>query len=129
MKIGNWLKSKVEYGRDLAGSGWQGGRTAAGSILHGEHVGAVFSRSARASWAPTILGAGVGALCAFVTLRRKPKPTAAVVMGVVGGLVGFSAGVVWDTRRLSSGIARGALRKIGSTRDSHWLGKHPIDFG
>jgi xanthosine utilization system XapX-like protein len=129
MKIGDWLKSEVEYGRDLAGSGWQGARTAADSMLHGEHVGAVLSRSARASWAPTVMGAGVGALCALVAQRRKPKPAALVVMGVVGGFVGFSAGVAWDTRQLSSEIARGALRKIGSARDSHWLGKHPINFG
>jgi hypothetical protein len=129
MKIGDWLKSEVEYGRDLADSGWQGARIAAGSILNGEHVGAVLSRSARASWAPTVMGAGVGALCALVAQRRKPKSAALVVMGVVGGFVGFSAGVAWDTRQLSSEIARGALRQIGSTRDSHWLGKHPINFG
>ncbi len=129
MKIGDWLKSEVEYGRDLADSGWQGARTAADSIFQGEHVGAVLSRSARASWLPTVLGAGVGALCVFVAQRRKPKPAALVVMGVVGGFVGFSAAVAWETRQISSGIARGALRKIGSTRDSHWLGRHPINFG
>jgi hypothetical protein len=50
-------------------------------------------------------------------------------MGVVGGFVGFTAGVAWRTRQISSEVARGALRGIGSTRDSHWLGKHPINFG
>ncbi len=129
MKIGDWLKSEVEYGRDLAGSGWQGARSAADSIFQDEHVGSVISRSARASWAPTVVGAGVGALCAFVAQHRKPRPVALVVMGVVGGFVGFSAAVAWETRDISSGIARGALRKIGNTRDSHWLGKHPINFG
>jgi len=129
MKIGDWLKSEVEYGRDLAGSGWQGARTAADSILHGEPVGDILGRSARASWAPTGMGASVGALCALLAQRRKPKPAALVAMGVVGGVVGFTAGVAWETRQLSSGIARGAMRKIGTTRDSHWLGKHPINFG
>jgi len=75
------------------------------------------------------MGAGVGALCALLAERRKPRPVAIVVMGVVGSFVGFTAGVAWETRQLSSGIARGALRNIGSTRDSHWLGKHPINFG
>ena len=129
MKIGDWLKSEVEYGRDLADSGWQGARSAYDSTLQGEQVGAVFTRSARASWAPTAIGAGAGALCAVLAYRRKPSPTAIAVMGIVGGFVGFTAGVAWETRQLSSGIARGAMRNIGSTRDSHWLGKHPINFG
>jgi hypothetical protein len=125
MKIGDWLKSEVEYGRDLADSGWQGARSA----LLGKPVGEILSSSVRASWAPTVMGAGVGALCALLAERRKPRPVAIVVMGVVGSFVGFTAGVAWETRQLSSGIARGALRNIGSTRDSHWLGKHPINFG
>lgn len=125
MKIGDWLKSEVEYGRDLADSGWQGARSA----LLGKPVGEILSQSVRASWAPTVTGAGVGALCALLAARRKPKPIVLVVMGAVGGFVGFTAGVAWETRQLSSGIARGAMRNIGSTRDSHWLGKHPINFG
>ncbi len=129
VKIGEWLKSEVEYGRDLADSGWQGARTACDSMLNGEAVGSIFSRSVRASWAPTVMGAGVGALCGLLAQRRKPNTAAIVAMGVVGSFVGFTAGVAWETRQLSSGMARGAMRNIGSTRDSHWLGKHPINFG
>jgi hypothetical protein len=129
MKIGDWLKSEVEYGRDLADSGWQGARTARDSMLQGEPVGAIFTRSVRASWAPTVLGAGMGALCALLVQRRKPNTAAVIALGIVGGVVGFTAGVTWDTRQLSSGMARGAIRKIGTARDSHWLGKHPINFG
>lgn len=125
MKISDWLKSEVEYGRNLADSGWQGARTA----LEGKPVGDILSHSVRASWAPTVMGAGVGALCALVVQRRKPKTAAVVALGAVGGFVGFAAGIAWETRQLSSGIARGAMRNIGSTRDSHWLGKHPINFG
>jgi hypothetical protein len=129
MKIGDWLKSELEYGRDLADSGWQGARTAADSMLQEEAVSELLTRSARASWAPTVLGAGLGAFCGLLAQRRKPNNAAVVALGVVGGFVGFTAGVAWETRELSSGIARGAMRKIGTTRDSHWLGKHPINFG
>ncbi len=129
VKFGDWLKSEVEYGRDLADSGWQGARTARDSMLQGEPVGAIFSRSARASWAPTVMGAGFGALCGLLAQRGKPNTTVVVAMGMVGSVVGFTAGVAWETRQLSSGIARGAMRGIGSTRDSHWLDKHPINFG
>lgn len=129
MKIGDWLKSELEYGRDLADSGWQGARTAADSMLQEEAVSELLTRSARASWAPTVLGAGLGAFCGLLAQRRKPNNAAVVALGVVGGFVGFTVGVAWETRELSSGIARGAMRKIGTTRDSHWLGKHPINFG
>jgi hypothetical protein len=125
MKIGEWLKSEVEYGRDLADSGWQGAR----SSLLDQPVAEILSHSLRASWAPTVMGAGVGALCALVVGRRKPRTAAIVAMGVAGSFVGFTAGIAWETRQLSSGIARGAMRNIGSTRDSHWLDRHPINFG
>ena len=128
-RIGDWLKSEMEYGRDLADSGWQGARTAYGSILQEEPVGEIITRSARNSWAPTVMGAGLGAFCGLLAQRRKPNTPAVVALGVVGGFLGFTAGVAWETRQISSGIARGAMRKMGTTRDSHWLGKHPINFG
>ena len=129
MNIGDWLKSELEYGRDLADSGWQGARTAADSMLQEEPVAELLSRSARASWAPTVLGASLGALCGLLAQRRKPNKAAVVALGMVGGFVGFTAGVAWETRELSSGIARGAMRRMETTRDSHWLGKNPISFG
>jgi uncharacterized membrane protein YeaQ/YmgE (transglycosylase-associated protein family) len=127
--MGNWLKSEVEYGRSLADSGWQGARTAWDTAVQTEPVAKLISRSVRASWAPTVMGASVGALCALLVQRRKHSTPAAVALGVVGGVVGFTACVAWETRQISSEVARGAMRQISSTRDSHWLGKHPINFG
>jgi hypothetical protein len=125
MKLKDWLKSEVEYGRDLADSGLAGAREA----LEGQPLGAIFSHSARASWAPTAIGAATGALASLLAQGRRPKPATIAALTVVGGVVGFTAGVAWQTRELSSGIARGAMRNIGSIRDSHWLGRHPINFG
>ena len=129
MNMGDWLKSEVEYTRDLAGSGWQGARTAWDTVVQTQPVGELLSRSARDSWAPAVMGAGVGALCALLVQRRRSIAPAAVILGVVGGVVGFTASVAWGTRQLSSELARGALREIGSTRDSHYLDRHPINFG
>jgi uncharacterized membrane protein YeaQ/YmgE (transglycosylase-associated protein family) len=130
MNMGNWLKSEVEYGRDLADSGWQGARTAWDTVVRTEPVGKLVSRSVRRSWAPTVMGAGVGALCALLVMqRRKPSAPVTVALGVVGSVVGFTAGVAWETRQLSSEVARGAMRQISSTRDLHWLDRHPINFG
>jgi len=129
MNFSDWLKAEVEYGRDLAGSGWRGARDAADSMLQDEAAGELLGRSVRSSWAPTAIGAGVGTVCALIAGGRKPRAAAIAAMGVVGGVVGFTAGVAWETRQLSGGIARGAMHRIRKTRDSHWLDRHPINFG
>jgi len=130
MNVGSWLQSEMEYGRDLADSGWQGARAAWDSAKQTEEIEQVLSRSVRAAWAPTLVGAGVGAFCALLMQRRKStSPAVALSLGVAGGLLGFAAGVAWETREISSEVARGALRQMGTTRDEHWLEKHPINFG
>jgi hypothetical protein len=130
MNVGNWLASEMEYGRNLAGSGWKGARAAWDTAKEDEAIEGLLARSMRASWAPTAIGAGVGAFCALLTQRRKDAgPAVALALGVAGGLLGFAAGVAWETREISSEVARGALRKMGTTRDEHWLEKHPINFG
>jgi hypothetical protein len=48
--------------------------------------------------------------------------------GVLGGVIGFGAGVVWNSRRLTAAVAKGALRNVGRVRDEHWLERHPIDY-
>jgi hypothetical protein len=129
MSIGNWLKSEMNYTRNLAGSGWNGAVTAWEDLRHEEPVGEVLSRSARASLAPAVMGVGVGALCALLVQRGKPSRPVALAMGIAGGFVGFTAAVAWETRTLSSRLAHGALRQMSTTRDTHWLDRHPINFG
>jgi hypothetical protein len=48
--------------------------------------------------------------------------------GLFGGLVGLTAGVVWQSRFLATSVAGGALARIDKVRDEHWLEKHPIDY-
>jgi hypothetical protein len=129
MNVGEWLKSEVEYGRDLADSGWAGARSAWDNVTQTEPVGSMLTRSVRASWVPTMMGAGVGALCALALQRRKMNTPAVLAVGMVGSFLGFTVGVAWETRQISSEVARGAMREIGTARDSRWLEKHPINFG
>ena len=130
MNMSHWFKSEVEYGRDLADSGWQGARSAWNTVVETQPMHEMLTRSVRASWAPTVMGAGVGAICMLLLQRRRrPSAPAAVALGVVGSVVGFTAGVAWETRGVSTKVARGALREMSTTRDSHWLEKHPINFG
>jgi len=130
MSFSTWLRSEVEYTRDLADSGWSGARSAWENLSEEEPVAEVLSRSARKSVAPTLLCAGLGALCALALQRRgKPNRDVALALGIAGGFLGFAAAVAWETRELSSEVARGAWRKMATTRDSHWLDRHPINFG
>jgi hypothetical protein len=50
------------------------------------------------------------------------------VFGLLGGAIGFGAGIAWENRRLAASAASGALRNIGRVRDEHWLERHPIDY-
>jgi hypothetical protein len=51
-----------------------------------------------------------------------------LAFGLLGGAIGFGAGVAWEGRGFTSSVAGGALRNIGKTRDEHWLTRHPIDY-
>jgi hypothetical protein len=51
-----------------------------------------------------------------------------LAFGLLGGAVGFGAGIVWENRNLVASAARGALRNIDKVRDEHWLEKNPIDY-
>jgi hypothetical protein len=48
--------------------------------------------------------------------------------GLLGGVIGFGASMVWQNRFLAASVAGGALRKISRARDEHWLQRHPIDY-
>jgi hypothetical protein len=48
--------------------------------------------------------------------------------GLLGGLIGLAAGVLWDTRLLAASAAGGALARIEKVRDEHWLERNPIDY-
>ncbi|HVP65040.1 MAG TPA: hypothetical protein VMT82_09100 [candidate division Zixibacteria bacterium] len=129
MNIGDKIKSGMGYAGDLADTGWKGARAAASAALNGEPAGHVLTRSAQASWAATLVGAAVGALVGYLVNTRKPSISRVGACAVIGGTVGFGSGLAWETRGLSSGIARGAMRNINKARDQHWLASHPIDFG
>jgi hypothetical protein len=61
--------------------------------------------------------------------KEQPRSlTRIVTSGLLGGLIGFAAGVVWDTRLLAASAAGGALARIEKVRDEHWLERNPIDY-
>jgi hypothetical protein len=122
-----WLKSELEYGRDLIHSAMQGARSAGEHALATEPVSTMLARSARASWPWAAVGASVGLLAVYPA-RKHESIRNGLLFGVLGAVIGFGTNVVLSTRPLTGEMVHGAVRNINTMRDAHWLAKHPIDY-
>jgi hypothetical protein len=129
MELGEWVKTNVDYGKRLVGSGIDGARTGQEEFFNGEPFGPFVSDSMKASIAPAAIGACVGALAAYPFYRKKSS-TAQITMayGLLGCVVGLTAGLAWKSRHLSASVASGAFKEMGKVRDEKWLTKNPINY-
>jgi hypothetical protein len=128
MVISDWIRSNIEYGRDLVNGGFQGARSTTEASLAGDSLSAYLSRSALKSWMPTAVGAYIGLLGAAVATRRRPAYGAVALSGLLGGAIGFVSGMAWGTRHLTEEVTREAMKNIGAVRDERWLSRNPIDY-
>ena len=122
MKIPKLLESSIVYGWELLRSAVEGARSS------GQEVDprSVLLSSARTSLATSVAVASLGVAAGYLLSRRKAQKLAG--FGVLGAAVGLVGGIVWGTRRMTGGMARGALRRVGDARNAHWLAKHPVDY-
>ena len=127
MDVRKWSKSNADYGRELLHSGIEGARSGGEAFLNGESLTPFFSGSVRSALKPAVFGACLGVLGSYPGYREK-SISRALAYGLLGGAIGFGAGVAWEIRRLSASVACGALRNIVRVRDEHWLTQHPIDY-
>ena len=127
MTLRQWSSSNLHYGRKLLDSGLEGARSGEHAFLGGARLSPFLNRSARTALAPAALGACLGFFGSHPGSRHR-SAARAFTCGALGGIVGFGAGVAWDSRRLAASIASGAMRNIGRVRDEHWLDRHPIDY-
>ena len=127
MTLREWSKASSEYGRKLVTSGLQGARSGREEFLHGKALAPFLNESARHALAPALLGACLGVLSGNAEDGDRANGRA-FAYGFLGGIVGFGAGMAWESRHLTESIAFGALRTITKTRDEHWLEQHPIDY-
>lgn len=127
MDVRKWSKSSADYGQELLHSGIEGARSGGEAFLNGEPLTPFLSESLRSALKPAVLGACLGVLGSYPTSREK-SISRTLACGVLGGVLGFGAGVVWESRRLSASVACGAWKNIGKVRDEHWFAKHPIDY-
>jgi hypothetical protein len=127
MDVRKWSKANADYGRELLHSGIEGARSGREAFLSGEGLTPFLSESARSALRPAVFGACLALLGSCPGSRQK-SISRTLAFGLLGGAIGFGAGVAWESRRLTASIASGALRNIGRVRDERWLTKHPIDY-
>jgi len=127
MDLREWSKSSTNYGRKLVNSGLEGARSGGEEFLNGEPLAPFLSESVRRALAPAAFGACLGVLGSYPGSRQKFIGRA-LACGLLGGAIGFGAGIAWENRRLGASVADGAWKNIGRVRDEHWLTKHPIDY-
>jgi hypothetical protein len=127
MKLSEWSKSEIDYGRRLVNSGLEGARSGREEILHGEPLTPFLGESARNALGGAAVGACLGLLGSHLGDRHR-SVRGTFAFGMFGAAIGFGLAVAWVNRRLEASVASGAWKHIGRARDEHWLEKNPIDY-
>ena len=127
MNFLEWSKSSVDYGQRLMNSALEGAHEGEGEFLKEEQLAPYLSESARYALGPAMVGAFLGALGGALGNRRRSSART-LAFGLLGGAIGFGAGVIWENRQFTTSVASGAWKKINQTRDEHWFEKNPIDY-
>ena len=127
MGVGEWVKSYVGYGRRLVGSGIHGARSGQEEFLNGKPLTPFLGESVKGSLVPAAIGVCVGVLAGYPLWRKKSRPVS-LACGLLGGAIGLTTGLAWNSRHYSASVAGNALKSMGKVRDEQWLTKHPIDY-
>jgi hypothetical protein len=127
MKVSEWSKSSIDYGKKLLDSGLEGARSGEGAFLHGEPLAPFLEESARHALEPATIGVFLGVLSGCAGNGQK-STSKTLLYGLLGGVIGFGVGVAWGSRRLAASVASSAMKSIGKVRDEHWLENNPIDY-
>ena len=122
------VKSNIEYGKELVESGLEGAKEARRAVLEAEETSDILAVATEKSWQAASFGVLTGAVLGALADDRKPV-RGVIAGGILGAVLGFGASFAWKTRPLTSAMAREAGKRIGTTRDKHWLSKHPINYG
>ena len=127
MKLCDWSKSEIDYGRKLFSSGLEGARSSREEFLHGKPRTPFLSESTGNAMGVAAIGACIGLLGSYLGSQHK-SARRAFAFGIFGGAIGFGVGVAWGNRHLAANVASGVWKNIGRTRDEHWLERNPIDY-
>jgi len=127
MDVHKRSQSNVGYSRKLLSSGLEGARSGRDSFLNGKPLAPLLREFAENALGPAALGVCIGILGSHPGNGYR-SGRRAFAYGVLGGVIGFGAGMAWGSRHLAASVTAGALRNVGRTRDEHWLERNPIDY-
>lgn len=127
MDVAEWSKSEVKYGRRVLNSGLEGFRFGQRAFLHGGPTSPFLREALHRAVIPATVGLCLGVLTGCPKNGHRSLGRL-LTSGLLGGLVGAMAGVVWETRYLAASAAGGAVARIDRARDEHWLERNPIDY-
>jgi hypothetical protein len=128
MRIKDTVKENIAYSKELLEAGIEGANNARREVLTTEATSDMLTSAVQKSWQPTALGVFIGAVCGVLADDRKPL-RGVVAGGLFGAVLGFTGSFAWETRPLTSAMARNAGKRINEVRDVHWLSKNPINYG
>ncbi len=128
MNASTWVKSNVEYGRQLVGSGLAGAECGGKEFLHNHALWPFLSEAARNAVKFGTAAACVGVGVALLIKSNRRRTCNTLVFAIAGTALGFAAGVTWESRKFLAGIARQAIENVNAARDEHWLQNNPIDY-
>jgi len=127
MNLAEWSKSSIDYGLKLVNSAIEGARTGEGEFVKKEALAPFLGDSAKSALRPAGIGACLGLL--YGCLRNEQRSRARTISyALLGGVVGFGAGMLWKSRPLTTSVAARVGKSIRETRDEHWFEKNPIDY-
>ena len=128
MSITETVKENLAYSKELLESGIEGANEARKAALAAEENSNLVTVAAQESWQPATVGVLAGAIFGVLADDRKPL-RGVITGGLLGAVLGFAGSFAWKTRPLTSSMLHGAGKRIGTTRDKHWLAKHPVNYG
>ena len=128
MSISEKIKTNLAHGQELVASGVEGAAEARKAMLELPETTDIVADAAQESWQAAAIGVMAGAIFGVLTDDRKPL-RGVITGGLLGAVLGFAGSFAWKTRPLTSSMLHGAGKRIGTTRDQHWLEKHPVNYG
>src|SRR5579884_330345 len=105
MSLREWSKSEVEYGLKLFNSGVEGARTGREEFLQRQPLDPFLHNSVRHAWVPTAIGAFLGIMAGAPHDHDRRPMIRMLGFALLGGAIGFTAGIAWETRRLTGSVA------------------------
>ena len=127
MNFVEWSQSSVDYGRKLVDSAVEGARAGEDEFLKEEPLAPCIGESARQALGPALVGACLGLVGGCLGNERR-STMKVLACGLLGGAMGFGAGMIWESRELAESVTSAAWKSIRKARDEHWFEKNPIDY-